>query len=281
MSTEPVRARADWLALREPADADARSVELVDELRRYLSTDGLEIHDLGCGTGSMARWLAGQLAGPQRWVLHDRDAELLDLAAANPPTRAADGAAVTVETRRDDITRLDPTDLAGADLITASALLDMLTAEELRRFVDTCATGGCPVLVTLSVVGRADIAPSNRLDQKVTDAFNAHQRRCTTGGRLLGPDAARAAVDAFQELGLQVLVRPSPWRLGPGHSVLAAQWFTGWLGAACEHAPELTAMTRPYATQRLSQAAQGTLTVTLHHQDLLALPKGDRQVANS
>ena len=57
------------------------------------------VHDLGCGTGAMGRWLAPLLPGPQHWVLHDRDADLLALAAADAPGPAADGAAVTV---RDD-----------------------------------------------------------------------------------------------------------------------------------------------------------------------------------
>jgi hypothetical protein len=280
MTTDPVRAGSDWLALREPADAAARSVELVDKLRPLLPSDGLEIHDLGSGTGSMARWLAGQLPGPQKWVLHDRDAELLEHAAANPPVQAADGATVTVETRLDDITRLDSRDLTGAALITASALLDMLTEDELGRFVALCAAAECPVLITLSVVGRVEIAPAVPLDQAVMDAFNAHQRRRTAGGRLLGPDAATLATDAFQRRGLEVFVRPSPWRLGPQQSDLGTAWFTGWLDAACEQEPELAALTAPYATRRLTQAAQGTLTVTLHHQDLLALPKGDQQAGN-
>ncbi len=63
MTTEPVRAGSDWLALREPSDAAARAVELVEELRACLPVDGAEIHDLGCGTGSMARWLAARLTG--------------------------------------------------------------------------------------------------------------------------------------------------------------------------------------------------------------------------
>ena len=159
MTTEPVRAGSGWLALREPADAAARSAELVEILRPHLPTDGMLIHDLGCGTGSMARWLAPQLSGPQRWVLHDRDAELLEHAATNPPARSADGAAVTVETRLDDITRLDPADLAGVSLVTASALLDMFTSDELDRFVAGCAAAGCPVLVTLSVVGQVELTP--------------------------------------------------------------------------------------------------------------------------
>ena len=139
MTTEPVRAGSGWLALREAPDAAARSVDLVEELRPGLPVGGAVIHDLGCGTGSMARWLAARLTGRQHWVLYDRDDELLALAAADPPGAAADGATVTVETLRRDITRLDPEELAGATLVTASALLDMLTLDELERLVATCA----------------------------------------------------------------------------------------------------------------------------------------------
>jgi SAM-dependent methyltransferase len=272
MTTEPVRAGSDWLALREPSDVAARAVELVEELRPGLPVDGAEIHDLGCGTGSMARWLAARLTGPQRWVLYDRDDELLALAAADPPSAAADGATVTVEMRRRDITRLDPEELTGADLVTASALLDMLTADELERLVATCAAAGCPVLITLSVIGRVDLAPADPLDHRVMDAFNAHQRRATSTGRLLGPDAARAAEDGFRRLGHDVVVRPSPWRLGPDRSELAAEWFTGWLGAACEQRPELREAAEEYRRRRLSEADAGSLSVTLHHRDLLARP---------
>lgn len=270
MTTEPVRAGSGWLALREPADAAARAPELVRKLRAHLPTGGLEVHDLGCGSGSMARWLAGRLGGPQRWVLYDRDDELLALAAADPPGRAADGTPVLVETRELDITRLGPEELAGADLVTASALLDMMTAEELGRLVAACVTAGCPVLFTLSVVGRVHLAPADPLDRSVMDAFNAHQRRATGAGRLLGPDAGRAAVDAFRRLGHDVVVRPSPWRLGPDRSALAAEWLTGWLAAACEQRPELGEVAGAYARRRLAQASAGSLSVTVHHLDLLA-----------
>src|SRR5205807_1375585 len=80
-------------------------------LRPHLpATGGLVIHDLGCGTGAMGRWLAPLLPGPQRWVLHDLDADLLEIAAADPPSPAADGAEVTVEAKQSDITRLNPAD---------------------------------------------------------------------------------------------------------------------------------------------------------------------------
>lgn len=272
MEDGPVRAGSGWLALREPADAAARSRELVELLRPSLPVGGLVIHDLGSGTGSMARWLAARLDGPQHWVLHDRDDELLAHAAAGPPPVSRDGATVSVETRRDDITRLHPAGIAGADLITASALLDMMTADELDRLVASCVEAGCPVLVTLSVVGRVDLGPADPLDSCVGEAFNAHQRRLTRDGRLLGPDAARAAVDGFTRLGHRVVLRDSPWRLDGDRSALAAAWFTGWLGAACEQRPELGEATGEYARRRLAQAAAGALSVTVHHRDLLARP---------
>jgi SAM-dependent methyltransferase len=275
MTTEQVRASSEWLTMREPADAAARSTELVEMIRPHQATDGrgTEIHDLGCGTGSMARWLAAQLTGPQHWVLYDRDATLLTLVATDPPDEASDGAPVTVETRRRDITRLDPGELAGASLITASALLDMMTAEELQRLVAACARPGCAVLITLTVTGRVDLTPADPLDQRVTEAFNAHQRRATGAGRRLGPDAVGAALDGFTRLGLDVVVRPSPWRLGPHQSRLAAEWFTGWLAAACEQRPELGAVAPLYARRRLAEAAAGRLSITVHHQDLLARPR--------
>ena len=277
MASDVVRADGDWLALREPADAAARAGALVDELidalGRVLPSDrGLVVHDLGSGTGSMARWLAPKLPGPQRWLLHDRDRDLLDRAAAYPPPAAADRGSVTIERHQDDITRLPPESMRAADLVTASALLDMLTAPELERLVAGCVRAGCPVLVTLSVVGRVELAPSDELDGDVMDAFNAHQRRVTGSGALLGPDAPAAAVAQLEAAGLAVTTLPSPWLLGPDDHALAAAWLTGWVGAAVEQRPELEPVATPYARRRQAQAQAGTLSVTVHHEDLLAVP---------
>jgi SAM-dependent methyltransferase len=276
MSADAVRVSPGWLALREPADAEARARDLAEALERALPVDGSRvIHDLGCGTGAMGRWLAPLLAGPQHWVLHDRDADLLALAAAEVPGPAADGAAVTVEAKRTDVALMQAHDLAGATLITASALLDLFTADELDRLAGLWAGAGCPILLTLSVVGSVEITPAAPLDRRVAAAFDAHQRRATERGRLLGPDAVDFIAEAFRRLGAEVLVRPSPWRLGPAHSALAAEWFTGWVGAACEQEVELAGECEDYARRRLEQANAGDLAVTVGHADLLVLPGGD------
>jgi hypothetical protein len=273
MSVEVVRVSPEWLVLREPADAAARSTELAERLRRRLpATDRLLIHDLGGGSGAMGRWLAPRLPGPQHWVVHDRDESLLELAVADPPGAAADGAAVTVEARRSDITRAAADDLGGASVIVASALLDMLTADELHRMLAPCTGNRLPVLLALTVVGRVALNPSDPLDARMADAFNAHQRRTTTAGRLLGPDAVAAAVEELRGAGAEVLVRPSPWRLDAAHTELTAEWLRGWVAAACEQEPALAAEAGAYRDRRLAQAAAGELAVTVDHADLLVLP---------
>jgi hypothetical protein len=273
MTVEPIRVSSEWLELREPADAAARARDLVENLQRHLrATNCRVIHDLACGTGSMGRWLAPLLRGPQRWVLHDRDEDLLRVAATEPPSPAADGASVVVETRRCDVTQLRSDDLADAALITASALLDLMTQDELAGLIGVCAKAGCPVLLTLSVVGRVDLAPVDPLDSRVTAAFDAHQRRMTARGCLLGPDAVAAAAEGFRRLGAEVLIRPTPWRLGAAEADLTAEWFIGWISAACEQSVDLASEVGSYVRRRLAEARAGELAVTVGHADLLVLP---------
>jgi hypothetical protein len=274
MIADLTRVPADWLELREPADAEARDRGLVDQLRPHLPASGTAvIHDLACGTGSLGRWLAPLLPGPQRWVLHDLDEDLLAAAAANPPSHACDGSGVTVETRTSDVTCLRLEELADAALITASALLDLLTREELDRLIDVCVETTCPVLLSLSVVGRVELMPADPLDSRLASAFNAHQRRMTARGRLLGPDAVEAARAGFRRHGARVLIRPTPWRLGAAESRLTTEWLSGWIGAACEQSPELASEIDSYARRRLARARAGKLDVTVAHTDLLALPR--------
>ncbi|WSB94363.1 class I SAM-dependent methyltransferase [Streptomyces cellulosae] len=270
---EPPRYAPEWLQLREPVDAAARSYDLLDPLRIRLANrpgrvgSGLVVHDIGCGTGSMGRWLAPRLDGTQHWVLHDRDPYLLHFAAVASPRSAADGSHVTVETRRGDVARLTPDALAGASLVTASALLDVLTREEVGTLAAACAGAGCPALLTLSVAGRVELTEPDPLDTEITEAFNAHQRR----GGLLGPDAVTAAAEAFTEHGATVRLNPSPWRLGPEEAALTEQWLRGWVGAAVEERPELAERAGAYLAERLQACAAGKLRVTVHHTDLLAL----------
>ncbi|MFJ2177753.1 methyltransferase domain-containing protein [Streptomyces sp. NPDC087851] len=277
--SEATRYAPAWLELREGPDGAARATELLDALRGRLAGPAgngeraLVIHDLGCGTGSMGRWLAPKLAGPQRWVLHDHDPELLELAAARTPRVSADGSRVTVATERRDLAELTADGLAGASLVTASALLDVLTREEVDALAAACAGAGCPALLALSVVGRVELSPADPLDAELAEAFNAHQRRAEHGRTMLGPDAVAVAAAAFARCGATVRVHASPWRLGAAESALTAEWLRGWVGAACEQRPDLAPRAEEYLRRRLEQCEAGVLRVVVHHSDLLALPR--------
>jgi len=269
-----------WLSLREGADAAARAAELVEPLRAMAadriagaSAAPLVIRDLGCGTGSLGRWLAPRLPGPQHWIMHDHDPDLLAHAAAGMARAAADGAPVTVATRQGDLTALTAADLAGTWLVTASALLDLLTAAEVDRLAAACAAAGCAALLTLSVTGRVELTPADPLDPELLAAFNAHQRRGEGGRRLLGPDAATAAAEAFARHGAAVRTGPSPWRLGPERAGLAIAWLRAWVGVAVAQRPALAAPAEAYLRRRRDVAAAGGLRIVIDHTDLLARPR--------
>ncbi|WP_033342748.1 class I SAM-dependent methyltransferase [Catenuloplanes japonicus] len=270
---EAPRYASSWLDLREPADAAARATELVDELP---TVPDQVILDIGCGTGSMARWLAPRLGGRQHWIMQDHDADLLDFAAAS---MIGTGAAITVETRQGDITALTAADLDGVSLVTASALLDLLDTDDAGRLAEACVESGTPALLTLSVAGRAELTPAEPLDGPLNSAFNDHLRHHVAGRTLLGADAADAVAAAFTERGATVKAVPSLWRLGSDHRELIAEWLRGWVTAASTRLGRDAAVEHEideYLRRRLAQAEAGELTVTVHHTDLLARPGDPR-----
>ncbi|WP_169583614.1 MULTISPECIES: SAM-dependent methyltransferase [Microbacterium] len=261
---------ADWLSLREPVDARSRSLALVENAGRMLRPP-LTIHDLGSGTGSMMRWLAPLLPGPQTWVLHDWNEELLRHAAATAAIDAA-GRSVEVQTRVGHLAELREADVAGASLVVTSALLDVLAAPEVEAIVRACVTAAVPALLALSVRGTVELDPARPEDAVFEASFNDHQRRSADGRTLLGPDAVDVAAHLFAESGWTVSFDSSPWRLGPGDGELTAEWLDGWVGAAVEQRPELAATAREYLLQRRAEREAGLLSAVVHHTDLLAWP---------
>jgi hypothetical protein len=257
----------EWLTLREDADARARSSQLARTAAR-MSQAPIVVHDLGSGTGSMMRWLAPMLPGPQTWVLHDWNSALLDHAAE----RALDstGHDTAVRTSVKDVAHLRAGDLAGGSLVTMSALLDVLSLEEAHAVVSACIAAGVPALFTLSVTGEVMLDPVDPGDRMFESAFNDHQRRTVDGRRLLGPDAVTMVVELFRAAGWSVMVEESPWELDAADPHLIEEWLEGWLGAAVEERPALQEWAEEYQQTRLAQLRGGALTVVVQHQDVFA-----------
>ena len=259
----------EWLTLREDADGRARSRQLASMAARMFSPP-IIVHDLGSGTGSMLRWLAPALPGPQTWVLHDWNSALLDHAAERALDSTGHGAAVRTSLK--DVAHLREDDLEGASLVTMSALLDVLTLEEAQAIVAACVGAGTPGLFTLTVTGEVRLVPVNPGDRMFESAFNDHQRRTVDGRRLLGPDAAATVVDLFRAAGWSVRTADSPWRLDSTEPALVYEWLEGWLAAAVEERPALHEWADEYQQTRLAQLDAGQLSVVVQHRDVFAWP---------
>jgi len=260
----------EWLTLREAVDGRARSTALAARAASMVRGP-LTVHDLGSGTGSMMRWLAPLLPGPQTWVLHDWNEGLL-LHAAKEAVVDGGGVPAEVRTSATELGLLREDALVGASLVTTSALLDVLARDELEAVVRACVAAGVPALMALSVTGRVDLDPAGAGDRVFEQAFNDHQRRDNGRRRHLGPDAVGVVAELFREAGWHVEIADTPWLLGPDDRALTEQWLAEWLAAAVDERPALEEWADEYGRKRVEQLALGTLRVTVHHQDLLAWP---------
>ncbi|HEY5230619.1 MAG TPA: SAM-dependent methyltransferase [Galbitalea sp.] len=270
--TQILEVSSEWLALREPTDADARARELALIAAAILPPGPIVVHDLGSGTGSMMRWLAPLLPGPQTWVLHDWNAELTELAIGGQLPHDRDNGAVSAHSKTGNLADLLPADLAGASLVTASALLDVLTSREIHVIVDACVRASCPALFALSVTGDVGLIPRNELDAEFARAFNAHQLRTADHRSQLGRYGAPIARGLFVEAGWQVRENTTVWHLDHRQPRLLQEWLDGWIAAALEQEPALRTRAARYRQLRTSQIEHGELAVEVRHVDLLAWP---------
>lgn len=246
---------ADWLALREPADHAARNPALLHAAVAAAGPNPV-IVDVGCGTGSTVRALGPLLPEGTRWHLVDNDSALLELAGAEA------GNGVTLHCQ--DIQALEMLPLEGATLITASALIDIVSRQWLVEFA---ARVRVPFYCALTYDGVMRWTPDDPRDVAVTAAFNSHQRGDKGFGQALGPDAVRVARDVFADLGFEVSVGESPWQLGPAQESLQQELVAGIAGAAAE-AGEDDAL----SWREARMAAAGSAKCVVGHQDILALP---------
>ena len=273
---------ASWLALREPFDHAARAPGLVAQLRGFLAPRApavVRILDLGCGSGSSFRYLAPRLGGAQHWTMVDNDPALLALLPGLRANRIADHEGpvqAALEAVRIDLAgSLDRLPIEGSDLLTASALLDLVSADWLDRLVAAVAPVRAALLLALSYDGSIDWQPALPDDRRMTRLFNRHQRTDKGFGPALGPSAAEAANRRLRAAGFTVTQAGSDWLLGAGDQAMQQEVATGIAGAvaACQgDRPEAAQLSRRWLAARLALIDAGRSTLRIGHADLLALP---------
>ncbi len=145
---------AHWLHQRADADAAARADGPYRALAAWAGdvTPPLRCVDLGCGLGANAAWMAPRLPGPQHWLLVDHDPALLAEAGRRTLTDA-NGEGAEIETLRADLGDAPASLTRGTDLITAAALLDLVSSDWIDRLVTACRANGAAALFALTYDG--------------------------------------------------------------------------------------------------------------------------------
>jgi hypothetical protein len=280
---------SEWLALREAADEAARSEPLVHRLADgWAPGEPVSVLDLCTGTGSNLRYLMDRLPARQHWLAIDRDAGLLAELPARVTSWAADrgcsvrtGTGVThvssdriscdIETRRMDLDRLEPDIFEGRHLVTASALLDLVSESWLRALAARCRAGRASALFTITYTGGSSCTPSEPEDDLVRRLFNEHQTRDKgLGGPAAGPGAPAAAARAFTEAGYQVARAASDWAIEPDQRVFQRRLIEGWASAAIETAPERAVPISAWLGRRLEHVDAGRSRLVVNHHDMAA-----------
>lgn len=276
---------ADWLQLREGADHRARHVGLGQALsRRMRESAPVRVIDFGAGTGSNLRATAPLLGPNQEWTLVDYDPALIEAAVARlsawaDEARAIGDQLVLVKGKADigvsfrlaDLNAELESLLAGRpDLVTASALFDLISPEWMARFAAALAATDAAFYTVLTYSGHDDFVPSHPLDHDVTAAFAQHQHGDKGFGPAAGPAAARVLADALRKAGFKVETGDSPWVLDRGDQALVLELLGGMAGAVSETgriAPEKLA---DWLAFRKKAAGEDGARLVTGHTDILA-----------
>ncbi len=284
-----------WLALREELDAQSRDTGVVATLVESLDATPreapLEIIDLGAGTGANLRYAAPRLGGVQNWLLIERDPALLNAveecmgawADRSDALMSGSGANLALRAEHFDCrihnltldlaTQQDSVPLPAGGMLTASALLDLVSEQWLRELIHKAADEAMTVWFALTYDGRMSCHPMEPEDEEVRELFNRHQLRDKGFGPVLGPGAVRMATKLLSQAGYRVQSGPSEWRAGPQRPDLQRVLVEGWCEAACEIAPYRSSGLRDWKKRRLAHIDEGRSLLRVGHQDLTGIPE--------
>lgn len=260
----------EWLALREPADHASVNAEVRDALRASFAVKpSIRVVDLGCGAGSNLRGTCGALGAKQHWTLIDYDAKLLS-AAKSRLAAFGTGDQIDVSFKQADLSSGDLGEIIdGADLVTAAALFDLISARVIDRLVAAIAARRQSFFTVLTYDGIASWLPAHPADNAMRDAFNAHQRGDKGFGPAEGPVATDTLAKAFARHGYKIIRGKSPWVLDRRFLQLRRELDQGFAGAVRETGVVGATDIHSWLKSRFS--SQNAVTV-IGHEDLFAYP---------
>ncbi len=276
-----------WLAARERFDTIARDRHW-PLVAAQLSTDQNPISrvlDMGCGTGSNLRYLRARLAPLMTppisdWRGFDADQCLLD--AARRSTQSSTQSSTHRSPRCDHVQYLradlaDPTnwpEFTANDLVSASALIDLVSEPWLTELITRCARARAALLLALTYDGHSRWQPGHPQDLQILSSFNSDQTRDKGFGVALGSAAVTVAHRLLVHAGYRVSTTRSDWLLDARRRN-ARQIIEPLIANHCQIAmraePTAAIEFEAWAAERRRQLRGGRLRVRVGHFDLLAI----------
>ncbi len=272
-----------WLQLREPLDAASRAAGLCD----FLPKDSPRaIIDLGAGTGANLRYAAPRLGGMQDWLLVEHDPVLLAALEGRmrewAPQLTRSGGALSLRNPQfecrirqvalDLASQLHQLPLSDGVLLTASALLDLVSESWLRALAQSAAKAGATIWFALTYDGRAECSPEEPEDAEVRELCNLHQLKDKGFGPALGPAAAQTAERIFAAQGYHIRSAPSDWRIGTQSQALQQAIVQGWFEAASEIAPQRAEALNAWLAKRRAHIDAARSELRIGHADIIGRP---------
>ncbi len=267
----------DWLALREPLDAAARSKRLDHIARDALlgarsAAAGVDVIDLGAGTGANLRYVAPLIGAAQSCLLVENDAELL---AATAVRLQAWRPAFSCQVQTLAVylaTQLAHLPLPMGGLLTASALLDLVSAAWLRELILRGAAARAIFWFALTYDGRVECYAPEPEDAEVHELVNRHQLTDKGFGAALGPAAAQVTPQLLAAQGYHVHCEPSDWHVSPEQLAVQHALVLGWCQAATHIAPHRTPMLQDWLMRRQAHIAATRSELRVGHVDIVGHP---------
>jgi hypothetical protein len=245
--------------------------------------------DLGAGTGANLRYILPLLGGKQDWILVEQDPLLVGAipecirewadsyhahVVAHGHELSIQSSAFDCRVRTEQIdlsTQLDRLAIPKGALVTASALLDLVSEEWLTQLIQRCRHAASPVWFALTYDGQIQCDPEEPEDDLVRSLFNEHQRTDKGFGPALGPAAPEMTRQILAANGYQTLCACSDWRLTPEMRPIQHSFVQGCFDAACDYGAQMPCELGSWLKRRHAHIDAGVSTLIVGHNDIVGI----------
>lgn len=277
MDTEQ-KLTAQWLDARQNFDIAARDSFLLQQAIDFIShINDPVIVDLGSGTGNNTLSLLSHCPANSNLVLVEQHADLLAISRNRISKQITQGCLGSLSYIHRDLHRwLQEQD--NVDLLCTNALLDLLTAAELKSLADAANRLGAAIYSTLNY---ADVTflPSSRDDHFFMDLFERHMCRSLNRGIPLGPNTKTALTRLLGDSASSHLYyADSHWVINSTERDFLRQnlaFYRDGIEAQIANGIDKERLDA-WLDNKLNLIEQSKLTLRVKHWDYLILPNGTK-----